>query len=73
MGQRYCKTDNQKPWISFSHNQDFAVERGLTPHAKMSKLEDVLIKVLLPKRTTDGDLGWSTQPPKALGVWGQSI
>ena len=41
MGQRYPKTEDQKPWLDFSRNQDFADGRGLEPKLKLSESDDV--------------------------------
>ena len=46
MRQRYCRVKNQKPWPGLALNQDFAKEGGLKPKAKMSKLGDVLSKLV---------------------------
>ena len=59
VGQRYCRTKDQK------------LLSGLPKlKGKMSKLRDVLSKLVLLKRITDG--GLRPQLPKALGGLGQN-
>ena len=71
MRTRYRKMEDQKPWPGFSHNQDFAEGKGLTPKVKMPELEEALSKLELLKRIIDGVWGQSPQPPEAMGVWRQ--
>ena len=63
MGQRYCKTEDQKRWPGFSRNHDFSEERGLESKAKVFELGDALSKHLYLKRIADGSLG--AEPPAA--------
>ena len=69
MRPRYRGMEDQKPWLGFSRNQDFAEGRGLTPKIKMSELGDAFSKLVLLKLITDEDLG--AEPPVAGGyeVW----
>ena len=56
MEQRYCKTEDQKPWPGFSCNQDFAEERRLEPNVEMYESGDALSKLVSLKRITVGGL-----------------
>ena len=61
--------EDQKPWLGFSRNQDFAEGRGLTPKVKMSELGDALSKLMQLKRITDGGLGAESPVAGGYGVW----
>ena len=39
MGQRYCRMEDQKPWLGIARqpNLDFVQERGLKPKVKKCK------------------------------------
>ena len=43
---KYRRMEDQKPSTGLAFNQDFAKERELKPKAKMSKLEDLLTKLV---------------------------
>ena len=60
--------EDQKPWPGFSRNQDFAKGKGLTLNVKMSELRDALIKLVLLKRITDGNLRAEPQLPEDMKV-----
>ena len=61
MGQKYRKTEDQKPWPGFSRNQNFAKERGLEPKVKMSESGEAFeYKLVYLKHITDGGLGAKT-------------
>ena len=55
--------EDQKPWLGFSRNHDFAEERGLEPQVKMSESEDAFTKLAYLKCITDG--GLRAKPPAA--------
>ena len=55
MGQRYRGMEDQKPWHGLAREQNFVKGRGLEPKVKMSKSRDVVSKLVLLKRITDGD------------------
>ena len=57
MGQRYRRKEDQKPGPGLALNQDFVTGRGPKPKVKMSKLGDVLSKLVQRKRITDEDVG----------------
>ena len=57
MGQRYRKTEDQKPWPGFSRNQSFAEERGLEPKVKLFKLGDALCKLVYLERISVSQTG----------------
>ena len=57
LGQRYRRKEDQKPGPGLALNQDFVTGRGLKPKVKMSKLGDVLSKLVQRKRITDEDVG----------------
>ena len=46
MGQRYRKTEDQKPRPGFSRKQDFAEERQLEPIVKMSESGEAMSKLV---------------------------
>ena len=52
MGQKYRKTEDQKPWPNFSRNQEFAAERGLNHNQGLKCLdqEDALSELVYLKR-----------------------
>ena len=62
-GQKYRKTEDQKPWSVFSRNQDFAEESGLKPKVKMSEFRDALSKLVHLKRISVSQTGvWAQSP-----------
>ena len=68
MEQRYRRKKDQKMWPGLAGSQDFAEQRG-----KMSKLGDVLSRLMQVKSITDGGLGESPSPLEAMGVWGVKL
>ena len=61
MGQKYRKMEDQKSGPGLACNLDFATGKCLEPKVKnfpkLSKLGDVVSKLVYPKRITDWDLG----------------